>query len=96
MRHSFKLLLVVVALCVGQQLEFVHLFGNMLAGNHQAHKLPYSVNGGTKCAGCTIVLSIVESLSSFHKTTIEQEIELLCKRLPAILREPCDDFVTEV
>ncbi len=72
--------------------NFLDVFGTMLTGNH----LPVSDDryGGTKCAGCTIVLILVESLSDVHGTSIEYEVEKLCSRLPVILQKPCDDFVS--
>jgi acyloxyacyl hydrolase len=94
---------------VAEKYSFLDVFGTMLTGNH----LPSTDDryGGTKCAGCTILLILIESLSDVHGTTVEQvvfflllclelcsfllqEFEKLCSRLPVILQEPCDEFVT--
>ncbi len=49
---------------VADKYSFLDVFGSMLTGSH----LPVSDDryGGTKCAGCTIVLILVESLSAVH------------------------------
>ena len=77
---------------VKETYSFLDTFGSMLTGSH----MPVSDDryGGTKCAGCTIVLILVESLADVHGTSIADEFAKLCTRLPVILREPCDEFVT--
>ncbi len=75
--------------------SFLDVFGAMLTGNHAPSvPSPSDRYGGTKCAGCTIVLILVESLADVHGTSVESEFEKLCSRLPPAVREPCDAFVT--
>jgi hypothetical protein len=33
-------------------------------------------------------------LADVHKTSVVDEFEKMCTRLPVILREPCDEFVS--
>ncbi len=77
---------------VKETYSFLDMFGSMLSGSH----LPVSDvrYGGSKCAGCTILLVVVESLADVHGTSIADEFAKLCTRLPSVLREPCDEFVT--
>ena len=76
------------------------LFNNKI----QAKSLPplknddiKSVNGGTNCAGCTIVVALVEQLSIVYNQTIEKSLDNLCEFLPpnSIFKVTCLQAIVE-
>ena len=56
-----------------------------------------SVNGGTNCAGCTIVVALVEQLSIVYNQTFEKSLDDLCNLLPknSIFKVTCLQIVDE-
>ncbi|ESO89739.1 hypothetical protein LOTGIDRAFT_164760 [Lottia gigantea] len=50
------------------------------------------INGGTNCAGCTLVVGLLEQLADVHNETIVKALERVCLMLPAKLQTPCDVF----
>jgi acyloxyacyl hydrolase len=51
--------------------------------------------GGTQCAGCSIVVVLIESLAAVHETSVEHEVQRFCSLFPSPLREPCDVFIAD-
>lgn len=53
-----------------------------------------SVNGGTDCAYCTIIVTMVEELSIVYNDTVEESLNNLCQFLPdGIFRKTCTEAV---
>ena len=52
------------------------------------------VNGGTDCAYCTIIVTMVEELSIVYNDTVEESLNNLCQFLPdGIFRTTCKEAV---
>ncbi|XP_065191939.1 acyloxyacyl hydrolase-like [Sycon ciliatum] len=64
------------------------LFGALLGGA-QATRLADDT-GGSACAGCAIMVGLVEQLSQLHNATVVEAIDKLCGYLPKDLHGPCD------
>ncbi|XP_071812000.1 acyloxyacyl hydrolase-like [Apostichopus japonicus] len=52
-----------------------------------------SVNGGSNCAACTLIVSLAEQLSEIHNDTVIEGLDRLCKFLPDPYQQPCKDFM---
>lgn len=44
--------------------------------------LLYGVNGGVDCAACTVVVGLVEQLSTLYNETVVSSLERLCSFFP--------------
>lgn len=93
-------LLVVLLLATAAASPFLNMFSSMLRGGQLPIKSAAAAAaarqpGGTTCAGCAIVLTLVDSAAVFFDNSVGEEVDRLCKRLPLLLREPCVDFVAE-
>ncbi|XP_055891479.1 acyloxyacyl hydrolase-like isoform X1 [Biomphalaria glabrata] len=49
-----------------------------------------SVNGGTNCATCSVIVALVEQYSEFHNTSIVTTLEKLCSFLPTEIKPLCN------
>ncbi|PIK38283.1 putative acyloxyacyl hydrolase-like [Apostichopus japonicus] len=54
------------------------------------------VNGGSTCAGCTIIVSLAEQIGEINNETVVQGFQRLCNYLPASYQPPCKTFVASV
>ncbi|XP_050396389.1 acyloxyacyl hydrolase isoform X2 [Patella vulgata] len=50
------------------------------------------VNGGSNCAGCTVVVSLIEQLGEIHNETVVKALDRLCSYLPPKIKGPCQVF----
>jgi acyloxyacyl hydrolase len=50
-------------------------------------------NGGGTCAGCTIVVGLIEQLAALDNQTIDHEVANLCKRFPSNLQKLCTTLI---
>ncbi|KYR00215.1 acyloxyacyl hydrolase [Tieghemostelium lacteum] len=59
--------------------------------NEQYFKLTgvNSANGGSKCAGCTIALTLVEQYSLIHEKSIEDTLDEICSFFPGQVNSIC-------
>jgi hypothetical protein len=64
--------------------------------NFKANSLR-SVNGGTNCAACTIIVALAEQLSIVYNQTVEQSLDQICNFLPpnSIFKVTCQQAVEE-
>ncbi len=64
--------------------------------NFKANSLK-SVNGGTNCAACTIIVALAEQLSIVYNQTVEQSLDQICNFLPpnSIFKVTCQQAVEE-
>jgi len=51
--------------------------------------------GGSKCAGCTIVVALIEQMAIIHERPIEKILEDFCTYFPSPLQELCVDLVIQ-
>jgi hypothetical protein len=55
-----------------------------------------SVNGGTNCFDCTVIVGLIEQLGIVYNQTAEKSLEQLCGFLPqGIFRSTCQMAVKE-
>lgn len=55
-----------------------------------------SANGGDTCAGCSIVVGLVEQLAEYNNQTVVEAVERICTFLPSgIYRRACDSLFQE-
>ncbi|XP_070574301.1 acyloxyacyl hydrolase-like [Ptychodera flava] len=52
------------------------------------------VNGGTDCAACTLIISIIDQLSLVYQESIDKAMQRLCSYLPDQYRSTCKSFIT--
>ncbi|XP_077983383.1 acyloxyacyl hydrolase-like [Glandiceps talaboti] len=50
-------------------------------------------NGGTDCAACTLIVSIVDQLSLVYQESIDQSMQRLCSYLPGQYQASCKQFI---
>ncbi|XP_071089043.1 acyloxyacyl hydrolase-like isoform X3 [Haliotis cracherodii] len=55
-----------------------------------------SINGGSNCAACTVVISLVEQLSEIYNETTVQALDRLCSFLPTKFQNACKAFANFV
>lgn len=55
--------------------------------------LPSAQSSGVVCAGCTIVVGLIEQLSQIYSNTTEEIMKMLCSWLPDKLQKECDILV---
>lgn len=67
-----------------------HPFSPIMLGNAK-----YGMNGGTTCAGCSIVVGLVEQLTVIYNASVSEAVEMFCSFLPAGFRIACDALVQE-
>lgn len=53
------------------------------------------MNGGKTCAGCGIVVGLVEQLAVIYNASVSEALEMLCSFLPGGFRVACDALVEE-
>lgn len=55
-----------------------------------------SVNGGSTCAACTVVVGLVEQLAEYRNRTVVEAMEAICKFLPeGLYRRACQSLLEE-
>ena len=76
---------------------------SLFLGPASASSVPSHVTdqgGGTKCAGCAILVGLVEQLAEIYNISIAQSIDKLCGFLPTGFKEICtllvDDYAAVV
>ena len=53
-----------------------------------------AVNGGTDCAYCTLIVTMVEKLAIVYNDTIENSLKKICQYLPnGIFRFTCEQAI---
>eukprot|EP01133_Synstelium_polycarpum_P005655 gene5655-6525_t len=56
--------------------------------------LPQSANGGSKCAACAIILTLVEQLSVIHEKSVENVMDEVCSYFPEKVASICNYAVS--
>lgn len=51
------------------------------------------VNGGKKCAGCTVILGLVEQVAQVHAVPVSEAIGKVCSFLPSPLDTTCSTLI---
>ena len=62
-----------------------------------AAQMMRGVNGGSNCAGCTIVVALTEQLAIVYNQTIEKSLQDICNFLPkdSIFQVACKQAIEE-
>ena len=92
---SFSSLLICLVITFPAQLSLSlgkerHSFSDVLLEN-----VEYGMNGGTTCAGCSIVVGLVEQLAVLYNASVSEALEMFCSFLPGGFRVACDALVEE-
>lgn len=62
------------------------LFGKIIGNN-------LSKNPGNDCAGCTVVVTLLEQLAQVHNSSVDKVVTEICNLFPVDFRAPCDALV---
>eukprot|EP00276_Gloeochaete_wittrockiana_P015046 CAMPEP_0184336098 /NCGR_PEP_ID=MMETSP1089-20130417/4522_1 /TAXON_ID=38269 ORGANISM="Gloeochaete wittrockiana, Strain SAG46.84" /NCGR_SAMPLE_ID=MMETSP1089 /ASSEMBLY_ACC=CAM_ASM_000445 /LENGTH=547 /DNA_ID=CAMNT_0026661037 /DNA_START=11 /DNA_END=1654 /DNA_ORIENTATION=- len=65
----------------------------LVAASSPSHTVEASQGGGTPCAGCTMILTIVLDLAAIHNKAVDKALEDYCSILPPPIANPCIDFL---
>nr|XP_006816952.1 PREDICTED: acyloxyacyl hydrolase-like [Saccoglossus kowalevskii] len=75
-------------------LVFVLLLSNSVAAFYKStNRSLKDVNGGTDCAACTIIVSLIDQLSLVYSESIDQAMQRLCGYLPDQYNTVCKEFI---
>eukprot|EP01088_Endostelium_zonatum_P006138 TRINITY_DN18241_c0_g1_i1.p1 TRINITY_DN18241_c0_g1~~TRINITY_DN18241_c0_g1_i1.p1 ORF type:complete len:605 (-),score=131.95 TRINITY_DN18241_c0_g1_i1:49-1719(-) len=53
------------------------------------------MGGGVDCAGCTMVIGLLEQLSQVHNETVDKTMDRVCSYMPFILQAPCQTLILQ-
>eukprot|EP01100_Stratorugosa_tubuloviscum_P002210 TRINITY_DN1504_c0_g3_i1.p1 TRINITY_DN1504_c0_g3~~TRINITY_DN1504_c0_g3_i1.p1 ORF type:complete len:593 (-),score=260.92 TRINITY_DN1504_c0_g3_i1:118-1896(-) len=73
-------------------LTLVKLYGNFITGFQSTSKVSDN-GGGTVCAGCTLIVSMVEQFASIYNETVDNVIAQLCNIFPSGIESICKSFI---
>jgi acyloxyacyl hydrolase len=90
---SILFLVLVLQVEKGQGSFIGELFGRMIGNNKDSGDHLQSNNNANDCAGCTVVIALLEQISQIHNSSITDVLSGICDIFPSVFKPPCASLV---